>query len=109
MCGKKDAQFRSVEYQKVVHASTMGEGYHVIILPTGSGKSLMFGIPALLNCDKVSILIVFVVALNQDILRLCHHWSLDAATWERRYAFGTRIVVASVEHVEHDIYRSFVS
>lgn len=70
---KKHGQIRSVEQEEAVHASTMGEGDQAIIQTMGSGESMMFSVPVLLDCDKMIVLIVPVVTLKEDILHLCHH------------------------------------
>lgn len=99
LCENRNAQFRPVEQEEAVNASTMVEGDHVIILSTWSGNSMMFVIRALLNCDKLIFLFVSLVALKEYILRRCQHWGLDDATWESRHAFRTLIVVVFMEYV----------
>jgi superfamily II DNA helicase RecQ len=67
--GNTDAGFRGIQeaaLQAIIHGD---EAFILAIMPTGGGKSLLFMLPAAASRDGVTIVIVPMVALRQDIYK----------------------------------------
>ena len=102
------ATFRSDLQEKCIMNVLKGKKDGLAILRTGSGKSMLFMVPAILNKNMMCIVIVPLVALQQDLIRKCAQAGIGAACWKDRNSAGTRIVFCSAEHVVKVEYRSFV-
>jgi superfamily II DNA or RNA helicase len=100
--------FKSPEQKKAVRTVCDRLTDALVILPTGGGKSLSFMLPCHVETDLITILIVPLVALQQDMLSRCEAAGIDAVSWSGRDRVGVRIVVASIEHVETESYARFV-
>lgn len=65
--GNVDARFRGIQ-EAALRAIIYGdEAFVLAIIPTGGGKSLLFILPAVASRDGVTIVIVPIVALQQDM------------------------------------------
>lgn len=53
----------------------------VIVMPTGSGKTVLFMAPALLPHAEVTVVITPLVALKQDLMRRCQQWNISFAPY----------------------------
>jgi len=68
--GNADTGFRGIQetaLQAIIHGD---KAFILAIMLTGSGKSLLFILPAAASQDGVTIVIVLMVALQQD---MCEH------------------------------------
>lgn len=54
----------------------------VVVMPTGGGKTLLFVVPSLLPGAQVTLVIVPLVALRQDLLRRCREWNVACACYD---------------------------
>lgn len=54
----------------------------IVVMPTGGGKSLLFVVPSLLPRAQVTLVIVPLVALRQDLLRRCTEWGVVCACYD---------------------------
>jgi superfamily II DNA helicase RecQ len=67
--GSADAGFRGIQeaaLRAIIHGD---EAFVLAIMPTGGGKSLLFMLPAAASRDGVTIVIVPMVALRQDMCK----------------------------------------
>ena len=55
----------------------------LIVMPTGSGKTILYVVPTLLPGAQVTVVIVTLVALKQDLLRRCAEWGLEPLCYSR--------------------------
>jgi hypothetical protein len=69
--GQWDALTRVVE----------GIGQLVVVLPTGGGKSLLFQLPSVLEGAGVTVVIVPLVVLRQDLAAKCRRLGLSHTVW----------------------------
>jgi superfamily II DNA helicase RecQ len=54
-----------------IYTILRGESPVVIVMPTGGGKSLMFILPAACDNAGLTIVVVPLLSLRQDLLRRC--------------------------------------
>jgi superfamily II DNA helicase RecQ len=67
--GNADAGFRGIQeaaLRAIIHGD---EAFILAIIPTGGGKSLLFMLPVAVSRDRVTIVIVPIVALRQDMYK----------------------------------------
>ena len=106
-----EAQFKSSEQKSaVLHALQQQPRKDLlVVMPTGSGKSLLFMLPAFMNPDKVSVVVVPLVSLQHDIIHRCARKGITAARFSD--AVNTpdvRIVLVSAEQLVLPAYASFL-
>ena len=56
----------------------------LIVMPTGSGKTLLYVIPTLLAGAQVTVVIVPLIALRQDLIRRCAEWQIPLTVYDHR-------------------------
>lgn len=105
---KPEAKFRSRQQEMAVNISIRAHQDTLVILPTGGGKSMTFMMSAFLKPDKVIVIIVPLVALQQDLSSRCAQAGIQATMWKDRDMAGSRIIIVSVEHVAKKEYQDFV-
>ena len=106
--GDEEATFRGEQQGDALVLVSDGRKDGLIVFPTGSGKSMMFLVPAAMNKTKICIVVVPLVALADDLMRRCTLMGIQAVYWRDRYTAGARIVLASAEHIIKEDYRAFV-
>lgn len=79
--GRRDAEFRGKQ-REGLEAVVAGEPYITIIMRTGGGKSLVFMLPAFALKDGVTIVIVPMVALREDLWRRSSEAGIPCAEWD---------------------------
>lgn len=102
------AVFLSREQEDAVRAAWKGENDALIVLGTGSGKTLVFMLPCYLEIDKTFIIVVPLVALQADLLRKCRVAGIDVVQFSDCNQLNAGIVVVSPEHTQTKAYESFV-
>lgn len=87
------------KYQKRAMKLVMSSAEAVVaIIPTGGGKSLLFMLPAYLDSTKVTIVVLPLVALRQDMLRRLMELGLRHSCWSSTNAdLVTPVILVSVE------------
>lgn len=69
-----------------------------IVMRTGGGKSLFFMIPAAGSTDGVTVVVVPVVSLRQDLVDRCEKVGISVAVWDgRRPPYYARIIFITPE------------
>ena len=106
--GDPRAMFRSDAHRDEVHAAVHIRDDRLVVQPTGSGKTLLYIIPALMHPTKVIIVICPLLALQDDLLRRCNAAGLDTVTFEDREHVPARIVITMVEATESPEYTHYV-
>ena len=101
--------FRSVQQLDGVAEALEKREDFVAVMPTGFGKSDLFLLPAFIEADAhTTIIIVPLVSLQKDILKRCEEFGIAAGTWESRSTAGLQVLIVSVEHVGSAEYESVV-
>ena len=54
----------------------------IVVMPIGSGKSLLFVVPSQLPQAQVTIVIVSLIALRQDLLQRCQEWKIACMVYD---------------------------
>lgn len=74
--------FRSPEQKEALESVCLGRSDGLYILPTGSGKSLLFMVPGILFPNLRTVVIVPLVALQNDLVRKCKEVGINAVKWK---------------------------
>ena len=107
-----DARFRSEEQAQAVQIALQGGQDLLAILPTGGGKSLVFQLPAWVEKDQTTVVIIPFVALLEEMEDRCKELNLSCHIWRKSDAiYGppkTQIVLAAVEHAVTSEFQQFL-
>lgn len=76
-----EASTRSVAQRNALRMMARGRPESLIVMPTGSGKTLLFVVPTLLPQSEVTVVITPLVALRQDLIRRCGEWNISLAVF----------------------------
>jgi superfamily II DNA helicase RecQ len=77
----KECQFRGVQEQ-AIEAIQARVSPVVAVMPTGTGKSVLFMLPAWAESGGTTVVIVPLIALRFDMQRRCHALGISCAEWE---------------------------
>ena len=105
---KSDASFRNGYQEESMNIVYNGRTDGLFVLPTGSGKSVLFMSLPFIKRDMVNIVIVPLVALQKDMVEKCKKIGISAVMWDDRYVAGAELVLCSCEHVSKEDYGSYV-
>jgi len=106
---KPEARFRDASMPKTLDC-IIHRGQDVLaIYPTGSGKSTLIWLPALIS-KRVTIMISLFHQLTKDILPTAASMGVYAEKWTSRMTIkeAPRIVVIQVEKITDRAFRDFV-
>ena len=80
------------------------------IMPTGNKKSILFILPAFCGVGGVTIVVVPLITLKQDLRRRCQVMGIDYQEWDRRYPpDNARIVLITPESSRSDDFVRFIN
>lgn len=97
---RKKVTMRSVQGE-AMHAIQQGESPIVVVMPTGSGKSVLFMLPAFVQVGGVTIVVVPLKALRADIVVRCREVNIRCAVWEHGHGVdGASIVLVTPNQYE---------
>ena len=95
--GRQDIEFRGVQ-QAVLEAICNAEPFVLAVMPTGGGKSLLFMLPAAASRDGVTIVVVPMTALRQDMAKRGNEKGITCEEWNgKRPPYSARIVLVTPE------------
>ncbi|KAJ2763523.1 hypothetical protein H4S06_000001, partial [Coemansia sp. BCRC 34490] len=81
----------------------------VAVMPTGGGKSLLFMLPAFLEPNGTTIVVVPLIALRQDFMQWCKQLNIKCEAWNsQRHPDQASIVLATPESATTDAFSSFI-
>ncbi|KAK0910966.1 hypothetical protein LTR91_019977 [Friedmanniomyces endolithicus] len=104
-----DARFRGVQ-QAALEAIVTGTPYVVVIMRTGGGKSMLFMLPAAGSPRGLTVVIVPVVSLRQDLHERCRKVGIHCAEWRgERPAYNSQIVLATPESAVSIAFSQFLA
>ena len=92
----KDATIRSPEQGTALRMMARCKPEVMIVMPTGSGKTVLFVLPTLLPQAEVTIVITPLVALRQDLGRRCGEWNVPFVIFRGNAAFPEPHAVPSL-------------
>jgi superfamily II DNA helicase RecQ len=75
---RKEVVMRSAQ-SEAMQAIQRGESPIVVVMPTGSGKSMLFMLPAFVQVGRVSIIVVPLKALRAAIIIRCGELNIGCA------------------------------
>lgn len=78
----------------------------IIVMPTGSGKTLLYIVPTLLQRAEVTVVIVPLIALRHDLLRRCAQWGIKTLCFDRSVGLDEVYAVPSLVLVDIDMATS---
>ena len=117
MTRNEKASFRSRSHWRMVHRALRRDRDILLVLPTGSGKTLLYLLVAFIEAQNaqqkglpypVSIVIVPTRALGQDVARRCSSMGLQAETWATRHKAQYSVLVLAVEHTIGHAYATLL-
>jgi superfamily II DNA helicase RecQ len=86
-----------------------GESPVLVILPTGAGKSLFFTLPCIAVRGGMTIVIVPLISLRQDMKQRCHKMGIDCVEWDpNQPPDNAELVLATPEAAVLTLFRQFV-
>lgn len=104
-----DARFRGSQ-ERVIRAIIRGETPIIQVAGTGGGKSMSFMLPAYCSPEGVTIVVVPLVALRQDLHGRCGRSGIEAHVWQGRGANrGASIVFVTPESAVTKGFRAFIN
>ena len=108
------AEPRSLEQRNGLILVARSRPELIIVMPTGSGKSLLFVVPSQLPQTQTTIVIVPLLALKQDLVDRCKEWRVACTTYDRiasphRLHALPALLLVDIEDAVHDTFLAFVS
>ena len=106
-----EGRFRSEEQAEAVQLALQGDRDLLTILPTGGGKSLVFMLPAWLEKERTTVVIVPFVALVEQMEERCIEMGLSCHVWRKLEAIiniKSQIVLVAVEHAIMPEFQHFL-
>jgi superfamily II DNA helicase RecQ len=105
-----DYKFHSKEQEEGVMAVLDGISPLMIVLPTGGGKTLMIQLPALLDRDdKTTVVVTPLVALGDQLVERMVELNIDCVKWNRVWTRKAKVVVVVAETTLTTDFRCFLA
>lgn len=103
------ARFRGVQ-KTAIEAIMVGESPVVVVMGTGGGKSLLFMLPAWCERGGVSVVVVPLIALRQDMKERCERLRIGCVEWQAgRPPDDAQIVLVTPESAVGGDFRTFLN
>ncbi|MGI4799967.1 MAG: DEAD/DEAH box helicase [Janthinobacterium lividum] len=75
-----DAEFRGTQ-KPAIEAIVRGEPRVVAVMATGEGKSVLFMLPAICAPDGLTVVVVPLIALRQNMIKRCKELGIACGEW----------------------------
>ena len=105
--GDSSASFRSLEQELLIKSIILKVPYILAILPTSIGKSLSYLLTSSLSISKVTIIIIPLVGLKNDILRRASEFNIPCNIYENNREFKN-LTLVSIETITSNYFISQV-
>jgi hypothetical protein len=107
---KPDVTFRCKEQQAMVEAALSRQQNFVGILPTGGGKSIIFQIPALVEDELMTLVVIPNVPLMNDILAKTTKLGISCCKWtaQKQNTGNAAVVFLAVESIASQSFKQYV-
>jgi RecQ family ATP-dependent DNA helicase len=103
------AEFRGVQ-EAAIKAIGTNDSPIVVVMPTGGGKSLLFMLPALCHPDGVTLVVVPLISLREDLKRRCEEIGITCREWSSRNPpDAAAIVLVTPEATTLDAFAVFLN
>ena len=104
----ESAVFRGVQ-EPAIRAIMEGKSPVVAVMATGEGKSMLFMLPALCGPSGMTIVVVPLIALRQDMMRRCVELGIVCKEWTQgQHPDGANIVLVTPESAVSEAFWTFV-
>ena len=104
-----EARFRGIQ-EPAIKAIMTGESPVVAVMGTGGGKSLLFMLPAYCSRSGVTVVVVPLIALRQDMKRRCEEMGIRCQEWEsQRPGDGAQVVLVTPESAVSEGFSTFLT
>ena len=108
MLNGPDAKFRGLQ-KKALKEIIAGNRRVMVIMGTGKGKSLLFMLPAKVSKGGLTIVIVPLNSLRDDMKRRCDEAGIESVEWTaRRPPFSAKIVFVTPESAVTKAFGRFI-
>jgi superfamily II DNA helicase RecQ len=95
--------------EEALRSITHGESPVVSVMATGGGKSMLFMLPAWAEQDGLTVVVVPLVALREDMQRRCNDLNIKCAAWDwRRPPEDATIVLVTPESAVTTSFEAFL-
>ena len=102
------AEFGGVQREGLT-AIVQGRSPILIVMGTGGGKSLFFMIPASIGSDGVTVVVVALISLRQDLRRRCDDAGIRCVEWDGMQPdFQASIVLVTPESAVSESFSRFM-
>lgn len=103
------AEFRGCQ-EAGLQAIVQGKSPILIVMGTGSGKSLFFMIPAAVTSDGITVVVIPLNSLRDDLQRRCEAAGIRCVAWEHGGVdFAARIVLVTPESAVSESFQSYLN
>jgi superfamily II DNA helicase RecQ len=102
-----NASFKSLEQELLIKSILLKIPYILVVLPTSIGKSLAYLLTSSLSISKVTIVILPLVGLKQDILRRSKEFNIPSIIFEDTKQFQN-LTLVSIETIIEGTFISLV-
>jgi superfamily II DNA helicase RecQ len=97
LAGRPDAEYRGKQ-EEALQAIMQRRLRVLVVMATGSGKSMLFMLPASISPDGVTVVVAPLTALQDDLQVRCDELGIACAKWHgRRPPYWARIVLVTPE------------
>lgn len=79
------AMFKSIHQARALELILKRDQDLLVVLPTGGGKSLLFMLPAFIETKLMTVVVVPLVALTEDLLNRCVQSGISCEVWNGRF------------------------
>ncbi|KAG8630425.1 hypothetical protein KVT40_002044 [Elsinoe batatas] len=105
----EEAEFRG-QQREALQAIMRGDARVVAIMATGEGKSMLFMLPAVCVRGGMTIVVLPLISLRQDMIRRCRKLGLSCVEWcGRRVVDDVAIVMVTPEGAGSDGFETFLN
>ncbi|PVH91867.1 hypothetical protein DM02DRAFT_734000 [Periconia macrospinosa] len=97
LAGRPDAEYRGKQ-EESLRAVVQRRLRVLVVMATGTGKSMLFMLPASVSPDGVTVVVAPLNALRDDLQDRCDQLGIPCAKWDgRRPPYWARIVLVTPE------------
>jgi len=101
------ADFKSDGQEEAVREMFTGSGDLFVVLPTGAGKSLLIELSASVGRDKVTIVVVPLLLLRDNLIDRCRAKHLQVCVFSRDEPANRSVVFVTPEQATTDSFRTY--
>lgn len=103
-----NSRFKSIEQAEGLEKVLAGLTPLIVVLPTGGGKSLLFEGPAAERKAGVTVVVVPLIALREDLHRRALEHKVDSQAWAGRTSRDTSLIFVTAEAAVKPAFRFYI-